>query len=196
MSKGDETRQRVIEKTGRLLNRTGYFSTSMSCILTEVGLKKGGLYNHFLSKEELALEAFRANVRCVGGYLRDIAERPDDPLDVLFSLCDASFDIASGKVLPGGCPILNAGIESDFISENLKEEASQAIERMRELILIPLNRLGKENRLKPGTDVNGVAFFILAAVEGSTFISKISKDKSGQQQVIDNLKRSIESYTV
>ncbi len=194
MSKGDETRQRVIEKTGKLLNRTGYFSTSMSSILTEVGLKKGGLYNHFLSKEELALEAFKSNVTCVGSYLKNIAEEPDDPLDVLFSLCDASLDIASGRILPGGCPILNAGIESDFISDNLKTEASLAMEKMRKLILIPLRRLEEEGRLKAGTDVKSMAFFILAAVEGSILVSKISEDKSAQQQVIENLKKSIDSY--
>ncbi len=194
MSKGEQTRQRIVGEAGKLLNRTGYFSTSMSSILNEVGLKKGGLYNHFNSKEELALEAFTTNVTILGRYLRGIAEKQEDPLNVLFDLCDAGMDIASGEVIPGGCPVLNAGIESDYISDNLKKKATFAMERMCELILIPLKKLEQAQRLKPDTDLKGLAYFILATIEGSILVSKISAEKSGQKMVVENLKKSIEAY--
>ncbi len=42
----------------RSLNTKDYFRSSINDLVRETGLKKGGIYNHFGSKEQLALEAF------------------------------------------------------------------------------------------------------------------------------------------
>ena len=54
----NDTRQRILERAAPLLNRQGYQSAPVSEIMRVTGLQKGGLYNHFESKEELALAAF------------------------------------------------------------------------------------------------------------------------------------------
>ena len=58
MSKGDDTKERIIEQTAPLFNQMGFFGSSLSDIMQATGLKKGGIYNHFGSKEQLALEAY------------------------------------------------------------------------------------------------------------------------------------------
>src|SRR5712692_10457785 len=58
MSKGEQTREMIIARSAQLFNRQGYFGSSLSDIMRETGLEKGGIYNHFKSKEQLALEAF------------------------------------------------------------------------------------------------------------------------------------------
>jgi len=56
MSKAQETKMRIIEQAAALFNQQGYAGSSMSDLMR--GLQKGGIYNHFRSKDELALEAF------------------------------------------------------------------------------------------------------------------------------------------
>lgn len=48
-----DTKDTIIHESLRLFSVKGYFSTSISDILQAVGTSKGGLYNHFKSKEEL-----------------------------------------------------------------------------------------------------------------------------------------------
>ena len=61
MRKGEETRQTIIAKAAPLFNQQGYAGASMADIMAATGLQKGGLYNHFASKDELAVAAFAHN---------------------------------------------------------------------------------------------------------------------------------------
>ena len=58
MSASQSTRQRILEKAASLFNRKGFSGAALSDIMRETGLQKGGIYNHFASKEALALESF------------------------------------------------------------------------------------------------------------------------------------------
>jgi len=46
---------RIIEQAAALFNQQGYAGSSMSDLMRVTGLQKGGIYNHFRSKDELAL---------------------------------------------------------------------------------------------------------------------------------------------
>lgn len=191
MSKGDDTRRRVVAQAGGLMNRTGYLSTSLSSILQAVGLQKGGLYNHFGSKDELALEAFRSNADALGDHLGAISRSHGDPAEVLFRLIDASIDVAAGRIVPGGCPVLNAGIESDDVWEPLREASARAADALRRYFLLPLHRLERAGRLKPGTDVEGLAYLLVAAVEGGILWARVTRDAPGQVAVLETLKHLV-----
>ena len=71
-TKGAATRQRIVELAAPVFNRRGYVGASMRDLVDATGLEKGGIYNHFGSKEQLALEAYdhamshRHRLRCSG----------------------------------------------------------------------------------------------------------------------------------
>ena len=56
--KGEQTRQRIVERAAPVFNQRGYAGTSLAELIAATGLEKGGIYNHFASKDELALAAF------------------------------------------------------------------------------------------------------------------------------------------
>src|ERR1700724_4015016 len=58
MTKGEQTRRRIVEAAASIFNKRGYEGSSLSELMEATGLKKGGIYRHFSSKEELAAEAF------------------------------------------------------------------------------------------------------------------------------------------
>jgi len=58
MSKSSRNQSTNHRKAAALFNQQGYAGSSMSDLMRVTGLQKGGIYNHFRSKDELALEAF------------------------------------------------------------------------------------------------------------------------------------------
>ena len=58
MRKGEQTRQKIIRKAAPIFNQRGYDGAALSDLMKATGLEKGGIYRHFDSKEQLAVEAF------------------------------------------------------------------------------------------------------------------------------------------
>lgn len=52
-SKGERTRQAILESAYKLIIKQGYAATSMRQIAEGAGLALGGIYNHFPSKEDV-----------------------------------------------------------------------------------------------------------------------------------------------
>src|SRR6476646_6386040 len=106
MSKGEVTRQRIIELAAPSFNQRGFEGCSMQDILEATGLKKGGVYRHFSSKEELAAEAFRYSL----SRATKIRTPPADPSRTAVERLNEVIDhfVEKPSPVPGGCPILNA----------------------------------------------------------------------------------------
>ena len=71
----DETKQKILKKSGVLFNTQGYKATSISDITSATGFTKGAIYRHFenkavLEKETLfhlstvMFEILRERIRC------------------------------------------------------------------------------------------------------------------------------------
>ena len=58
-----------------MFNRQGYVGASLRDLIDATGLEKGGIYNHFGSKEQLALEAYDYAMSRVTGAPRPFAGR-------------------------------------------------------------------------------------------------------------------------
>ena len=58
LRKGEATRRLILERAAPVFNQRGYAGASMSELVEATGIEKGGIYNHFGSKEDLAVEAF------------------------------------------------------------------------------------------------------------------------------------------
>ena len=58
MTKGEQSRQRLIDCAAELFWKNGYAVTGISEILNASGLPKGSFYFYFKSKEELAVAGY------------------------------------------------------------------------------------------------------------------------------------------
>jgi len=47
LTKGQETRQRIIAEAAAIFNQRGYEGCSIQAIMDATGLEKGGIYRHF-----------------------------------------------------------------------------------------------------------------------------------------------------
>src|SRR5947209_13729400 len=122
MSKGEETRERILARSAQLFNRQGYFGSSLADIMRETGLEKGGIYNHFSSKEQLALEAFDYAYELVEQRVRQALTGKKHAVERLVAILSVFQSIADDPPVAGGCPILNTAIEADDRSEEHTSE--------------------------------------------------------------------------
>ena len=58
MSRGEQTRQAILEQAAQIFSMRGYGGTSLDDLMNATHLTKGGIYNHFGSKDALMLAAF------------------------------------------------------------------------------------------------------------------------------------------
>src|SRR5258708_40112262 len=86
MRKGEQTREFILERAVELFNIQGYSGFSLSDIMQATGLQKGGIYNHFVSKENLALEAFDYGFDLAQKRMAETLKDKRDPVDRLFGI--------------------------------------------------------------------------------------------------------------
>ncbi len=86
----------------RSLNTKDYFRSSINDLVRETGLKKGGIYNHFGSKEQLALEAFDYAAEIMRGRFEPAFEGQEGALKRLCTVVDLLGGLADDLPVLGG----------------------------------------------------------------------------------------------
>jgi len=72
MTRGEKTKQRIIEGALRLFAQRGVDATSIRDIATSAMITEPAVYRHFRSKEDLIWEIFWTGYRGLGDTLRDV----------------------------------------------------------------------------------------------------------------------------
>lgn len=134
MSKGTETRERIVARAADVFNVAGYAGTAISDIMRVTGLEKGGIYRHFASKDVLALAAFDYATKLVRERFTTGLAGTNHAADTLLSFVSVFQSYAQRPPLNGGCPILNTAIESDDTNPALAERAAAVVAEWRSLI--------------------------------------------------------------
>src|SRR5271167_2917072 len=130
MTKGQQTRQEIIRSAAPIFNRKGFEGTAISDLMKATGLKKGGIYRHFESKEQLAGEAFDYAWRTAVEVRRMGAAQEGHAVDRLKQMVRNFAERREGLV-PGGCPLLNTAIDADSGNRMLRARARKALEEWR-----------------------------------------------------------------
>lgn len=192
MAKGAETREEILLRAACVFNTKGYSGASLSDIMRATGLQKGGIYNHFESKEKLALEAFDFALALTSARLRQALVGKKDARQRLLALL-AFFDgYSRNPPIPGGCPIMNTAIENDDGNPELCKRARAAMESWRQFIVRTV-KLGVERQeLRPDADPEQAATIIIATIEGSIMMAKLYRDTSHVERALFHLRQYIE----
>ena len=173
-SRSEITRSNVIEKTIGLINTAGYTATSMDDIIKETGVKKGNLYFHFSSKEELVLKVLEKAREDYFTYLIKSLVF-DSPLKNIESLLEAVFRFHKSRKFTGGCIFGNIILELSESNPRISSVASSALQEWIDLMTDLLSKgiaLGEINLPLPaGT----VAEHIVASMEGGIMLSRAKK---------------------
>ena len=192
MSKAQETKTRIIEQAATLFNQQGYTGTSVSDLMRATGLQKGGIYNHFHSKDELALEAFDFAVNCVQQKFMGALKGKRHAVDRLLALLSVYENILDNPPMQGGCPILNTAVESDDFHPALRARSQLAMDAWRDLIRRIVDKGIMRGEFHATVDSDTVATILIATIEGAVMLSKLYGDASHMERGLKHLKLYIQ----
>ena len=188
-------RQAILASAAPIFNRYGFSGTSINDILEATALEKGGLYNHFSSKEELALAAFDYAYRQVDAYFTKALAGTESGRPRLLAYLNAFERYIEKPVVLGGCPIANGIVEADDALPFLRDRVTQALERMRGYVVANITRGCEKGHFRAGTDVEAVADVLVASLEGAILVSRGLRSRTHARRVVATLRTWIESFT-
>ncbi len=185
-TKGSRTRQRIVERAAVLFNTRGTAGASMADISEATGLEKGGVYNHFATKEELALAAFDYAAGLIGTALDRAVSEPVRPLEKLNAMIDVYRSASEKPFIAGGCPILNTAVEADDTNPPLRARVRRAMDRWRALVAALVRAAIAAGDLPP-CDVDAVTDSAIATLEGGVMLGKLYGNRVHLQRAADHV---------
>ncbi len=186
-TKGERTRDRILDEAGRLIRRKGIGATSVGEILAAAGVHKGSLYFHFQDKEEIGREVIlQAAERFLGFVDNSLAgPTPRKALDNFFA---AALAYHRGTGFTGGCLFGNTALETgdaDLSMAALIDEVFVAwIDRIARVIAAG-QRAGEFRDDMTALDL---AQQVVATLEGGIMLSRLRKKAAPLESCIENLK--------
>ncbi|WP_260740428.1 TetR/AcrR family transcriptional regulator [Tunturiibacter lichenicola] len=185
MSKGDLTRQRIIEEAAPIFNQRGFAGCSMQDVLDATGLEKGGVYRHFASKEELAAEAFQYAWTRVAKARREGQDAISGTVEKLqYSV--KRFAETPG-IFPGGCPLMNTAIDADDGNPVLRDLVCAAMKEWKARLASIVEDGLVSGEIRGGVQPRRIANTIIATLEGALMISRLEGDRTAVSDARDSL---------
>lgn len=185
LTKGEGTRLRILEQAAPLLNRHGFQNAPVSEIMRVTGLQKGGLYNHFASKEELSLAAFDLMMERILARVFETHRQHDRPLAQLIAHIQL---IGHGHtVVEGGCPIANSMVESDDTNPALHARVKGVLERWRKFLAQIVANGIVQGEIRADVNPDEVAMHVIGTLEGGQLLSHFYRDDGYRRRMADQL---------
>ena len=196
MSKGSDTKEFILEKSARLFNLNGYASCSMKDIMDATGLQKGGIYNHFKNKEDIAVQSFEYSLKAIHNRFRERLDKDRTNAEKLFSVIEVLGDFYENPVIEGGCPVFNTAVVNSDVNPVLKEKAREGFE-----ILIRYAEKKIEDGIESGEfqridNIRSLASLLLMTVEGGVVMSKTFGQKQYTEDAVSHCKEIIKEKLI
>jgi TetR/AcrR family transcriptional repressor of nem operon len=190
MSKGEDTRQRIVAEAASIFNRRGFEGASIAALMEATGLEKGGIYRHFPDKEAIAVEAFDYAWRSAREARMHDLDSIANSVDKLKQFV-ANF-LERGSSVPGGCPLLNTAVDTDDGNPVLRERARKALRQWLTLLASIASAGIKAGEIRGEIDPKKLATLILSSLEGALMISRLERDRDSLLTVQSHLEHYLD----
>jgi AcrR family transcriptional regulator len=191
--KGEQTRQKIIAAAAPIFNQHGYEGASMHALMEATGLEKGGIYRHFSSKEELAVEAFRYAVEQAVKVRTSDLDQIQGTIAKLHAIVKRFAEAPSP--VPGGCPLMNTAIDSDDGNPVLRELAAAAIRRWRSRLEKIVEQGIQSREIREDAEPRRIATVLIATLEGALMMSRLERSRAALADARHVLDEMIDSLS-
>jgi TetR/AcrR family transcriptional regulator, transcriptional repressor for nem operon len=192
MRKGERTRHAIIRKAAPIFNQRGYEGAALSDLMQATGLRKGGIYRHFESKQQLAGEAFDYAWKIALDTRFEGTEGIPNAVDRLKQVV-RNFRHRRTALVAGGCPLLNTAIDSDDGNPQLRMRARRAFSLWRERLYSIAEEGKHQNEVRAGLDSAQLATLIVSTLEGGLMVSRLERKDDALDLACHHLEEYLET---
>ena len=186
-SKGEKTRDHILKTTRKIFVTKGFHNASISSVIEATGVKKGNLYYHFASKEDLGLAVLEDAKDEFFSFLTK-ALNGRSPVEKIINSCKAIFAEQEKNNFVGGCLFGNTALEmtdsNPEFGSVIQEVFDQWTKTLETLLLDALASGTLNSKIPPQL----LAKTVVAMVEGAIMMSRVSKRKKDLRDFLKAIK--------
>ena len=165
-------KEKLVEAAVETLHRQGYHGCSIGDIAQAAGAPKGSVYNHFSSKEHLAVAALEQyHVRDHASFT--ILEDTMIPAKERLRRHFVELSSLEGEMLEKGCLLGNIAAEANSGCPQVREHTARIFQNWTKLVENAVSEAKGQGELQNSAPAHVLASFLINALEGSLIRSKL-----------------------
>lgn len=193
----EQTRNDLLDAAYNEILESGFQAASLERILANTSVSKGALYHHFGTKRDLGLAVIN---EVIGPQLEErwftMLAQHDNPISGLYNLIAEKISHADESVIRYGCPLNNLIQEMSPLDESFRQGLQKIIERWTEVIARALKEGQSAGQVRPDTNPEDIALYIVASIEGCVGLGKNAQSIDAYQRCLRQLQVYIQSLAV
>lgn len=177
MSKGQQTRDAIMDVAEAAVLEKGFAATSIDEIIAATGITKSGFFYHFKDKADLAKHLFQRYMEVEDALLDDLIAQveaaTDDPLEQVLMALDKLCDIL--RDIPGlhpGCMVASYCYQHQLFNDDIKKLNAYNVMRWRTLYRERLDKVAEAYPPAEPVDLDMLADLVLSTVEGGIILAR------------------------
>lgn len=187
MRKAEETRKTIIEQAAPIFNMHGYAGATISQLTRAIKMTKGAIYGNFKDKDEIALAAFDYNFEEISNKIRKVVRPKKHACDKLVAFANVYLNEWAEISRNGGCPVLNAAIDSDNVHPRLKERVARAIDRWTDSVGRIVSNGVKRKQINGSARPEQFASVFVSLIEGGIMLSRATGNTIHLSRAVDHI---------
>jgi TetR/AcrR family transcriptional repressor of nem operon len=188
-------KEKIIRESLKLFSLKGFLSTSIHDIMEETEVSKGGLYNHFKSKDDIFF-AVLSEARKIWRQ-RNLAgmDQIEKPVAKVKRLLENYRDryLKDKKTFPGGCVFVALSVELDDQNPVFSQELNEGFVRLKAMIKRLLDQGKGSGELRADVNTEEVTEMIFSGMLGASVIYGTKKSSASLDNCISALVNYLDS---
>ena len=187
-TKGQRTRNSILEVAAALATEEGLDPLSIGRLAEAMQMSKSGLFAHFGSKEELQLATVEHAAKLFVAEVIDPARSAPKGLARIWALCDHMIDYAERQVFPGGCFFAATSFEFNNRPGSVRDRIEEMIRSWLSYLEHAVEQAQEGRELDAKVSAREIAFQLDAFAQASNAQYQLFRDP----QVFDDARRAIQ----
>lgn len=193
MSKGETTRNYIIQKSFELIYKNGYQSTSIDDIIATTRVTKGAFFYHFKSKEEMGLAVIKEKMSpSMVAFSTAVLKNPGNVRINLYKMMEALLLKNDFFIVEYGCPVVNLVEEMSAINSAFQKSLKRVIVNWQAEIESALSLAQDNGQMSKEHDPKKIAQYITANYGGVRYLGKLF-GKTSYKNFLQEFKKYLNS---
>ena len=195
MTKGLDTKERILDRAFRMAGREGIGGLTLGTLATELEMSKSGLFAHFRSKEYLQFEVLETAARKFTHVVITPALKVERGVPRLKKLFDNWLRWISDPALPGGCIFIAAAAELDDKEGRHRDLLVSGQRAMRDVIVRIARTAVEEKQFRKNLDCEQFAFEVHSIILGFNHDKRLLRENRPESRARAAFERLVADAT-
>jgi len=164
---------------------SGYKATSLSDLVSAMGISKSSLYETFGSKHDLFLATIEHYIRTVTSQISGAAHINAPARKVIRALFDRAVQRMAEPTSRRGCYLNNCAVEVSVRDEDAGARVAHGLNLMEEAFHSLVERGQREGSISTAHDAKSLSRFLVSSLNGILVMGKAQTDTDKLYDVVD-----------